>query len=708
MASSALLLPALLLAQALWGGQELRAAGTVTVDRLDDAAAASACTAAVNDCSLRGAVIFANANTGTTIQVPAGLYLLGLDGAAEAGKCTDATKGDLDVTASNTAIAGAGAGVTLIRQTTLNDRVLCVNPGNAAGFVFAMSGVTITGGRETFGAGGGGMRSGSSGGTATLTDVVFANNQASGNGSPVGGGLGHAGGNLVCTDCVFGGANPPGANQADVTLANQAKGGGGGLYFAANPGAGKLTLTRATFRNNVSTDGSGGGLTTTGPGGVYDVLASSFEGNQAKGLNARGGGVYNQSGTLSITTSAFRANAVTNAGAVGGGGAIGAADGAAHNITVAFSRLVGNTANVPAGGLSLRGGAASTMAANNNWWGQNSGPVADTSAGPVTAGQWLQLRHVATPGAIAVGAAATLTADLFGRNLGGPIAPVSLSGLPAFPAPPGGVFSSPVLGTLSAAATQFTNGVATATFTATGPGAGSALATADAQPVAAAVTITGGVVGGKNLTISTGSIDLKWDGGTAQTGYILLKYNTATAFAELLPIAGAATSYSDAAAANGIIYCYVLAPLNGPTVLGLSDMECAMAGVKAGTVIPPGFSLKLGGTASATMTWGTPTGGVDSYLLQRIPLDGSAITNVPLAAGVTTTTQAVTPAGTCFVLVGFRGGAFGSSDVLCGIPGVITLSASGSANILTSIDDAVAELQERLHSTGFPETWPSP
>ena len=48
--------------------QPVEAAGpTITVDRTDDTAAATACTGSTNDCSLRGAVIFANANPGTTI-----------------------------------------------------------------------------------------------------------------------------------------------------------------------------------------------------------------------------------------------------------------------------------------------------------------------------------------------------------------------------------------------------------------------------------------------------------------------------------------------------------------------------------------------------------------------------------------------------------------------------------------------------------------
>src|SRR5262249_3398662 len=56
---------------------------SITVDRTDDTAAASACTAAANDCSLRGAVSFANANPGTTIVVPAGTYQLTISGAGE-------------------------------------------------------------------------------------------------------------------------------------------------------------------------------------------------------------------------------------------------------------------------------------------------------------------------------------------------------------------------------------------------------------------------------------------------------------------------------------------------------------------------------------------------------------------------------------------------------------------------------------------------
>src|SRR5215471_12800587 len=88
----------------------------ITVDRTDDVFSASACTAAANDCSLRGAVAFANANPGTSIVIPAGTYNLNIPGGATEGFNGDDSIGDLDVTASGTSITGAGAATTIIHQ----------------------------------------------------------------------------------------------------------------------------------------------------------------------------------------------------------------------------------------------------------------------------------------------------------------------------------------------------------------------------------------------------------------------------------------------------------------------------------------------------------------------------------------------------------------------------------------------------------------
>src|SRR5512135_2739983 len=80
-------------------------ADTYDVDRTDDASPpATACTAAPNDCSLRGAVIAANQHVGAdVINVPAGTYTLAIAGAGE----DQAASGDLDIT-DDLSIVGAG------------------------------------------------------------------------------------------------------------------------------------------------------------------------------------------------------------------------------------------------------------------------------------------------------------------------------------------------------------------------------------------------------------------------------------------------------------------------------------------------------------------------------------------------------------------------------------------------------------------------
>src|SRR3972149_3257532 len=74
-----LLFVAALLAGLGLAGMPVRTARAATfdVDRTDDNAAATACTGAANDCSLRGAIAAANALAGADdIILPAGTYTL--------------------------------------------------------------------------------------------------------------------------------------------------------------------------------------------------------------------------------------------------------------------------------------------------------------------------------------------------------------------------------------------------------------------------------------------------------------------------------------------------------------------------------------------------------------------------------------------------------------------------------------------------------
>ena len=446
---------------------------SITVDRTDDVPAAAACTVAPSDCSLRGALVFANLNPGTTINVPAGTYQLSIPGGAIEGFSGNNLIGDLDVTANNTAIVGAGAGTTVIQQTQPNDRVIEVNPNLDANFTFTISGVSISGGKETTAVGGGGMIAGSIDNNTFVSNCLISGNSASGVGTLGGGGLLLTGGSLTITGTTFSG--------------NSTTSSGGGLGYTAGdplartPSTGTLTISGSTFSGNSSSSVAGGGggadlYNFSGGSGTYNIDSSTFSGNTAP--TGRGGAIIVESGPLALTTSSLTSN---TAGV--GGGAIHSSG----STSVSYSRLVGNSASNPLNGLTLFSTTASATA-NDNWWGINTGPSVNdfrSTTGPVAVASYLQLRITASPNQICSGATSTLTADIKQRNTGG-ILTTELNGLPAFPA----TFGNAVLGTVSPTSTQFVSGVATATFTAGGTsGNGSVDATGDNQTVTASISI---------------------------------------------------------------------------------------------------------------------------------------------------------------------------------------------------------------------------
>jgi hypothetical protein len=445
----------------------------IDVDRTDDTAAASACTAAPNDCSLRGAVAFANVNPGTTINVPAGTYSLNIPGGAPEGFTGNNSIGDLDIRADNTIIAGAGAATTIIQQTQPNDRVIEINPDLLASFDFSISDVTITGGKETTAVGGGGIISGAIDNTMSVTNCVISGNSATGLGTFGGGGISHAGGSLTITGTTF-------AN-------NSTSGSGGGLGYTAGdplirtPSIGTLSISGSTFSGNVANSGAAGGggadLFNFNLGlGTYNISSSSFSNNSAP--NARGGAIVVESGPLTLTTSSLTSN---SAGISGG------AINSNSSTSVTFSRLVGNSVPDPSNGLTLFEGVGGNVTADDNWWGINTGPGANdfrNTVGSEFPTTFLQLRFSASPTQLCSGATSTLTADIKGRNLGAALT-TELNGLPTFLA----VFNNAVGGSLSGT-TNFVNGVATAIYTAGGtPGPGSADVTADNQSLTVNFTI---------------------------------------------------------------------------------------------------------------------------------------------------------------------------------------------------------------------------
>jgi CSLREA domain-containing protein len=245
-----------------------------TVDFVDATPGDGICADANGNCTLRAAIMEANALGGVnTITVPAGTYTLTIPGAHEDPGVT----GDLGIS-SNLVISGAGAATTIIDGGAL-DRVIKVNSGTVT-----ISGLTLrngsASGTPTSSGAGGGIENH---GTLTLRNVVVRDN----------------------------------ATTAD---------GGGLMNFGA------LTLDSTTVANNVG----GGGAGIYSFFGSLTLVNSTISGNRSVGVSQcgfGGGGIWIYAGQASITNSTIFENvAECNPGAGGRGNAIAIEGGAAVTV----------------------------------------------------------------------------------------------------------------------------------------------------------------------------------------------------------------------------------------------------------------------------------------------------------------------------------------------------------------------------------------
>ena len=328
-----LVLVVLVLAVAwLWmlGNSPVQGAATLTVTTTGDTNSCG------TPCSLRGAI--AVANSGDTIDIPAGTYTLSLGTELTIGK--------------SLTLAGAGSGATIIQAAVSSAdatfRVFNITNGN----VVAISDVTIRHGKAN-----GSAPANSGGGIYNSGTLTLTNSTVSGNSATSGGGA------------IFNN------NAGTLTLTNSTVSGntafyGGGIYN----NAGILILTNSTVSGNSATD-FGGGIFSDG--GTLTLTSSTLSGNTAGGA---GGGIYNELGTLTLTNSTVSGNRAAYGGGISNQGTL-----ALTNSTVS-----GNSATSSGGGIfnnnlgiltltnSTVSGNSASSAGGISFWPGNTADLTNT------------------------------------------------------------------------------------------------------------------------------------------------------------------------------------------------------------------------------------------------------------------------------------------------------------------------------------------
>jgi len=498
-----------------------------TNDTVDITPGDGVCADINGQCSLRAAIMEANANmngadpnnpanTQDTIVLPAGTFLLTIPPAGT----FDASTGHLDINDS-LSIVGAGPGQTII-QAANGDQVFSIldlipanspDPGQQGpGITASISNLTITGGQasavDPFNLGGGAIvwDAGTEGvGTLNLTSVVISGNTSTG----AGGGLAlsdfglNPDSNVVISNSVIqgnsaltagGGISTNGA--LSLTLANSQiinnqaldanpadaspQQGGGLLLFSPNPTASQIHSS--TISGNIaggSGTGQGGGIWTDQA--VVIDQGSIISGNQA---GADGGGIWsgliNATDSVTVNASTISAN---QAGGNGGGVQVDVSN--AGSFSVLFSRIVNNSSVV--GGDGLNNASTSAVAADDNWWGCNAGPTVPASPCDhiqgITPATVVTVSLGSNPSSLLVGSTSQLTANFQDGN---PAFPGNLNAFIGVPAS----FQNAINGALTNAQPETqANAAATANFTASGLGAGSAQVVIDQQALTTSLTV---------------------------------------------------------------------------------------------------------------------------------------------------------------------------------------------------------------------------
>ncbi len=305
-----------------------RAATTFTVNTTSDQIDSDGCVSSGTTCSLRDAVIAADAAGGGTIVLPSGTNTRTI--ASTGGD--DPTTGDLDIdNGASVSITGAGAGQTIIDANQI-DRAFAVQEAAT----LDVDGVTIENGaasENSSDAGDGGAIY--SDGTLSVSDSTITASS------------GERGG-AIYTDGDAGSTT-----ITDSTLSEDFSGDDEGEGGAIDLGGGTLAITGSTFASDSSYD-DGGAIYADA--GAVTISGSTFSGDSA----GFGGAILADESPVTIDTSTFSGDTANNddGNDTGAGGAIlQSGDVDAGGVTITSSVFSGDSAGQYGGAISYGSGA---------------------------------------------------------------------------------------------------------------------------------------------------------------------------------------------------------------------------------------------------------------------------------------------------------------------------------------------------------------
>lgn len=349
-------------------------AQTITVMNSNDSGAGSF-RQAIIDATAGSTIAFSAATNGNTIMLTSEIIIdknLTISGNGEDQTMVSGSNTTRILSVTNTdnitvnnltftngsAIDNGGAISSLNSMLTLNDVTITSSEaaGNSAGegggAIYLMGGMltannsTFTDNSATGTSGSGGAILVGMGSSATVINSTISDNMANRAGGGIESNSG-AMGTVILTNVNLD-ANETGPNP----------GNGGGLHIT---GTGNATISGGTVNNNVAA-AEGGGLWNGS--GTMTITGTTISMNTASGAGADqgGGGIYNLSGMLQVNADTMIMNNTADGASGSGGGILNDVGGM---LTVNGAEISGNTSNRAGGGIEDNSGAMGSVTLTN-------------------------------------------------------------------------------------------------------------------------------------------------------------------------------------------------------------------------------------------------------------------------------------------------------------------------------------------------------